>query len=191
LGSFDRHVHPDQPGRPDRRDAAASRPGAPRETEAQWAERLGLSTLTRAAAYESLHAETHTQDAPFRDRLAREGRGGKRESLSEPDGSRQTQDPPKPPADKPENAPETPGNYWTEVPRFLALWRDHVERWPWTQRLKTDRPMAAEQRAEAAGTVREIFQAEQAISGNVKDIEGSNAKPRSTGQLGWFRACQM
>ena len=41
-----------------------AQPEPPRETEAQLAERLGLPTLTRAAAYESLHTEAQSPRTP-------------------------------------------------------------------------------------------------------------------------------
>ena len=141
VGSFDRHVHSDEPDRPDRPDAAADRPRSPRETEAQPAERLGLPNLTRAAAYESLYAKAQAQDAPFRERLAREEReesAGSPESLTESTGNPAPPiDKPAPPIDKPappidkhappidnpERDPEAPRTYWTEVPRFFATWQ--------------------------------------------------------------------
>jgi hypothetical protein len=132
LGSFDRHVRPDEPDRPDRRDAAADQPGPSHETDAQLAERLGLSGLTRAAAYESLYAKAHAQDAPFRERLAREEReesAERRESLSEPADSPSPQNPPDPPIDRPERDLEATRNYWTEVPRFLVTWQFHADTW--------------------------------------------------------------
>ena len=121
VGSVDRHAQPDQPDPAGRPDAAREQPKSPRETEAQLAERLGLPTLTRASAYESLYARAIAQDAPFRERLAREEAAGKRESLSEAGESRAPQDPSEPPIDKPERDLETTRNYWTEAPRFLRL----------------------------------------------------------------------
>ena len=126
MGSFDRDVNSDEPGRPDRPDAAADRPRSPRETEAQLAERLGLPNLTRAAAYESLYAKAQAQDAPFRERLAREERAKSAESsesLTESAGK------PAPPIDNPERDPEAPRTYWTEVPRFFATWQRHTDAW--------------------------------------------------------------
>ena len=126
MGSFDRHVHSDEPDRPDRPDAAADRPRPPRETEAPLAERLGLPNLTRAAAYESLYAKAQAQDAPFRERLAREEREKSAESsasLTESTGK------PAPPIDSPERDPEAPRTYWTEVPRFFATWQRHTDTW--------------------------------------------------------------
>jgi hypothetical protein len=121
VGSVDRHAQPDQPDPGGRPDAAREQPESPRETEAQLAERLGLPTLTRASAYESLYARALAQDAPFRERLAREEAASKRESLSSAGESRAPRDPPKPPIDKPERDIETTRTYWTEVPRFLSL----------------------------------------------------------------------
>ena len=113
MGSFDRDVHSDEPHRPDRPDAAADRPRPPRETEAQLAERLGLPNLTRAAAYESLYAKAQAQDAPFRERLAREEREKSAESsasLTESTGK------PAPPIDHPERDPEAPRTYPPKSP---------------------------------------------------------------------------
>ena len=165
MGSFDRHVHSDETDRPDRPDAAADRPRLPRETEAPLAERLGLPTLTRAAAYESLYAKAQAQDAPFRERLAREEReqsAESSESLTESTGK------PAPPIDNPERDPEAPRTYWTEVPRFFTTWQRHVEQWPGSQDQKVDQPMGPSHRAEAAESLREIFQAESEVSDNIK-----------------------
>ena len=173
VGSVDRDAQPDQPDPAGRPDAAREQPTSPRETEAQLAERLGLPTLTRASAYESLYARAIAQDAPFRERLAREEAAGKREPLTEAGESHTPQDPPKPPIDKPERDLETTRNYWTEVPRFLSLWRDHVERWPWIKRLD-NRTINPEQQAEATDSVKGLFQAEPSISDNVRAIEAHN-----------------
>jgi hypothetical protein len=56
VGSVDRHAQPDQPDPGGRPDAAREHLTSPRETEARVAEGLGLPTLTRAGAYESLYA---------------------------------------------------------------------------------------------------------------------------------------
>lgn len=176
VGSVDRHAQPDQPdpaGPAGRPDAAREQPKSPRETEAQLAERLGLPALTRAGAYESLYARAMAQDAPFRERLAREEAAGKRESSSEAGESRAPQDPSKPPIDKPERDLETTRNYWTEVPHFFSLWRDHVGRWPWINRLD-NRTINPEQQAAAADSMRGLFQAEPSISDNVGAIGANN-----------------
>ncbi len=114
MGSIDRPVRPDppdppdQPGRPDR----SERPKTPQDFDAKLADRL--STLTRASAYERLYARAQAQDAPFREHLAREEPAQPKDSLS---------------AEKPERDPERPRTYWTEVPRFLALWGSITEKW--------------------------------------------------------------
>jgi hypothetical protein len=112
VGSIDRPVRPDQPDPPDRPDRS-ERPKTPQDFDAKLAERL--STLTRASAYERLYAGAQAQDAPFRERLAREESAQPKESLS---------------ADKPEPDLERPRTYWTEVPRLLANWDNHVDKWP-------------------------------------------------------------
>jgi hypothetical protein len=171
VGSFDRHVHSDEPDHPDRPDAAADRPRPPRETEVPPAERLGLPNLTRAAAYESLYAKAQAQDAPFRERLAREEReksAGSPESLTDSTGK------PAPPIDTPERDPEAPRTYWTEVPRFFATWQRHVEQWPGSEDQKVDQPMDLGHRAEVAESLREIRQTEPKVSENIKDIEKNN-----------------
>jgi hypothetical protein len=112
VGSIDRPVRPDQPDPPDRPDRS-ERPKTPQDFDAKLAERL--STLTRASAYERLYARAQAQDAPFRERLAREESAQPKESLS---------------ADKPEPDLERPRTYWTEVPRLLANWDNHVDKWP-------------------------------------------------------------
>ncbi len=201
VGSVDRHAQPDQPdpaGPAGRPDAARERPKSPHETEAQLAERLDLPALTRAGAYESLYARAMAQDAPFRERLAREEAAGKRESLSQAGESRAPQDPSKPPIDKPERDLETTRNYWTEVPSFLSLWRDHVGRWPWINRLD-NRTINPEQQAAAADSMRGLFQAEPSISDNVRAIgahdrrswlEGFDFRMKSGGGL-WKRSLKL
>ena len=147
MGSFDRHVHSDEPDRPDRPDAPADRPRPPRATEAQPAEHLGLPTLTRAAAYESQYAKAQAQDAPFRERLARDERATSAES---PASFTESTGKPAPPIDNRERDPEAPRTYWTEVPRFFTTWQRHVEQWPGSQDQKVDQPMDPGRRAEAA-----------------------------------------
>jgi hypothetical protein len=172
VGSFDRHVQPDEPDRQDRRDTAADRPKAPRETEAQLAERLGLSTLTRAAAYESLYAKAQAQDATFRERPAREDQEKSPESLT---------DAPSPPIDKPERDPEATRNYWTEVPRFLANWQHHTDEWSgkWymesnPQGSERHYDVSSERRARAADAVAKLSGAELPISDTIKQAAREN-----------------
>ena len=126
VGSIDRHARPDQPDPPDRpersdrpdRPERSERPETPQDFDAKLTERL--STLTRASAYERLHARAEAQDAPFRERLAREESARPKDSLT---------------ADKPERDPERPRTYWTEVPRFLAHWGSITDKWPFGVRL--------------------------------------------------------
>jgi hypothetical protein len=168
VGSFDRHVNSGEPDRPDRPDATADRPTSPRETEAPLAERLGRPNPSRAAAYESLYAKAQAQDAPFRERLAREEREKSAESLTESTSSLQ------PSSDKPERNLEATRTYWTEVPRFFATWHKHVEQWP-RQDQKVDQPMEPRHRAEATESLTEIRQKEPGVSDNIKNIEKDNA----------------
>ena len=177
VGSFDRHVHPDEPDRPDRRDPPADQPKAPRETEAQLAERLGLSTLTRRAAYESLYAKAQAQDAPFRERLAREEReksAGSPGSLTAPADAPA---PPKPPIDKPggpEGKVDAPRDYWTEVPRFFLLWQAIADRWPPRSKQEPGDSRARDGRADDLLVGEKISIREPPISSNVKEIETQN-----------------
>ena len=187
VGSVDRHAQPDQPDPAGRPDAAREQPKSPRETEAQLAERLGLPTLTRASAYESLYARAIAQDAPFRERLAREEAAGKRESLSEAGESRAPQDPSKPPIDKPERDLETTRNYWTEVPRFLSLWERIAEKWHEKWHMdsgsavdKRDYDLSPERRAKAVEAVAKIPPAELSVSDTVRNAE------RKTPYPGWL-----
>lgn len=187
VGSVDRHAQPDQPGPAGRPDAAQEQPTSPRETEAQLAERLGLPTLTRASAYESLYAKAMAQDAPFRERLAREEAAGKRESLSEAGESHTPQDPPKPPIDKPERDLETTRNYWTEVPRFFALWERIAEKWHEKWHMDSDSAIGRRDYdvspgkcAKAVEEVAKIPRAELSISDTVRNAE------RQTPYLGWL-----
>ena len=153
VGSIDRPVQPDPPDRPDRserqdrserperpeRSERPEQPKTPQDFDAKLAERL--STLNRASAYERLYARAQAQDAPFRERLAREESAQPKDSLR---------------AGKPERDLERPRTYWTEVPRFLAMWRDHAQKWPLIQGEKVDRPMESRQRAEAMTAVRHL-----------------------------------
>ena len=190
VGSVDRHAQPDQPdpaGPAGRPDAARGQPTSPRETEAQLAERLGLPALTRAGAYESLYARAMAQDAPFRERLAREEAAGKRESLSEAGESRAPQDPSKPPIDKPERDLETTRNYWTEVPHFLSLWERIAEKWHEKWHMdsdyavdRRDYDVSPERRAKAAEAVAKIPPAELSVSDTVRNVE------RQTPSPGWL-----
>ena len=184
VGSVDRHAQPDQPDPAGRPDAAREQPKSPRETEAQLAERLGLPTLTRASAYESLYARALAQDAPFRERLAREEAASKRESLSSADGSRAPRDPPKPPTDKPERDLETTRNYWTEVPRFFANWGRLAELWPARQQAeKGSSSQSGERHIQDLLPRERLIEKETPISGNVKGIEREDS---NTVQLAGF-----
>ena len=189
VGSVDRHAQPDQPDPAGRPDATREQPKSPRETEAQLAERLGLPTLTRASAYESLYARALAQDAPFRERLAREEAASKRESLSSAGESRAPRDPPKPPTDKPERDLETTRNYWTEVPRFFALWERIAEKWREKWCLDSGSPaerreydVSPDRRAKAVDEVAKIPRAELSVSDIVRAAEGR------TPYRGWLAA---
>lgn len=184
MGSFDRYVHSDEPDRPDRPDAAADRPRPPRETETPPAERLGLPTLTRAAAYESLYAKAQAQDAPFRERLAREEREKSAESsasLTESTGK------PAPPIDNPERDPEASRTYWTEVPRFFTTWQRHTDKWlgKWYMESTSGHQgrhfdVSSERRAGAVDAVAKISRSEPPISDTIKQTERENP------QRGWL-----
>ena len=163
MGSIDRPVQPDPPDRPDRPDRSdrsdrSERPKTPQDFDAKLAERL--STLNRASAYERLYARAQAQDAPFRERLAREESAQPKDSLS---------------AGKPERDLERPRTYWTEVPRFLAMWRDHAQKWPLIQGEKVDRPMESGRRAEADDAVRRLSQSEPGISEKLRDVAANNS----------------
>ena len=175
VGSVDRHAHPDQPDPPGRPDAAREQPKPPRETEAQLAERLGLSTLTRASAYQALYAKAHAQDAPIRERLAREER---EKSAESPESLTESPDASAPPIDKPERAPEAPRTYWTEVRSFLANWQRHADTWlrllpdrGQTDRSDSrDRSSQANARADAAPVIDRIARAEPRIGQDFNEV---------------------
>ncbi len=160
VGSIDRPARPDQPDPPDRPDRS-ERPATPQDFDAKLAERL--STLTRASAYERLYARAEAQDAPFRERLAREESARPKDSLA---------------ADKPEPEPdpERPRTYWTEVPRFLATWHDHAQKWPRAEDRKVEEPITSERRSEAADSVIDVYRAEPEISDAVRVVEVNNAR---------------
>ncbi len=170
VGSIDRPVRPDQPDPPDRPDRPdrSERPKSPQDLDAKLAERL--STLTRASAYERLYARAQAQDAPFRERLAREESAQPKDSLS---------------AGKPEHDLEHPRTYWTEVPRFLAMWRDHAQKWPWTEHRKVEQPITSERWSEAADSVIDVYRAEPEISDAVKAAAVNN-----TGR-GWLEGFEF
>ena len=176
VGSIDRHARPDQPDPPDRPDRSdrsersdrpdrpdrperSERPETPQDFDAKLTERL--STLTRASAYERLHARAEAQDAPFRERLAREESARPKDSLA---------------ADKPERDPERPRTYWTEVPRFLATWHDHAQKWLRAEDRKGEEPITPGSRSEAADSVIDVYSAEPEISDAVRVVEVNNAR---------------
>jgi len=161
VGSIDRPVRPDQPDPPDRPDRS-ERPKTPQDFDAKLAERL--STLTRASAYERLYARAQAQDAPFRERLAREESAEPKDSLSAD----------KP--DKPERDLERPRTYWTEAPRFLALWQKIADHWPARKKHESDSsPQSPDRRAEALLASEKISQGEPPISEKVRRIEQENS----------------
>ena len=157
VGSIDRPARPDQPDRPDRSERS-ERPETPQDFDAKLAERL--STLTRASAYERLYARAEAQDAPFRERLAREESARPKDSLT---------------ADQPQRDPERPRTYWTEVPRFLATWHDHAQKWPLIQGEKVDRSVESGRQVEENDAVRHLFQSEPEISEKLKDVAANNS----------------
>jgi hypothetical protein len=164
VGSIDRPVRPDQPDPPDRPDRSErperpEGPKTPQDFDAKLAERL--STLTRASAYERLYARAQAQDAPFRERLAMEESAQPKDSLS---------------AGRPERDLERSRTYWTEVPRFLAMWRDHAQKWPWTGHRKVEQPITSERRSEAADSVVDVYRAEPEISDAVRAAEVNIAR---------------
>lgn len=167
MGSIDRPGRPDEPDQPERH-------GQAREPEAARAERLGLDKLSRADYYKSQQAEATAQDAASLGPDRKMPRGA-------PDhlgGAR--------PEDKPTAKIESfPRNYWTEIPRFLARWREHLARWPRSRELRADRPMNPEQRAQAVEAIQKVPDAEPSISGNVKRIEAENT------YRGWLKGFEF
>jgi hypothetical protein len=81
-------------------------------------------------------------------------------------------------------------NYWTEVPRFLRVWADHVRRWP-AERVTTiaDRSrdpegswrgdggqyLAPEQLAQAKDVIATVQQKEKIVTGHMTDTERENS----------------
>jgi hypothetical protein len=81
-------------------------------------------------------------------------------------------------------------NYWTEVPRFLRAWADHVRRWP-VERVATivDRSrdpegswrgdggqyLAPERLAQAKDVIARMQQQEKIVTGHMTDTERENA----------------
>jgi hypothetical protein len=155
VGSIDRPDQPDRPDRPDR----SERPKTSQDFDAKLAERL--STLTRVSAYERLYARAQAQDAPFRERLAREESAQPKDSLS---------------ADKPERDLERPRTYWTEVSRFLALWQKIADHWSAGKKQESDSSsQSPDRRVEALLASEKVSQGEPSISEKVKRIEQENS----------------
>jgi hypothetical protein len=155
LGSLDRpgeQTDPadgsrDRPSGPDRRNRG--------ETEAEAAERLGLSNLTRGDYYDSQRAAAEAQEAAIKRR----------------DAARDQT------ADEPEQRLEEPRSYWTEVPRFLSMWQRLADRWP-QQLSKTPdaaSKLAPEQRTSITDAVDKVPAREPPISENIKAIAADNA----------------
>jgi hypothetical protein len=182
VGSFDRPREPSDPNPPERRGKPAGdgssdlpegsgRPDRPRnrpETEAEAAKRLGLSTLNRSDYYDSQRAAADAQETAIRRRDA-EARKNDESTESPPDK-------PPTPIDQPERHLEKPKNYWTEVPRFFAMWHRLADRWP-KQRTETADATSAlspEQRTVTLDAVQKVPEREPPISDNVKRIEADN-----------------
>jgi hypothetical protein len=190
--SADRSGQVDRPGH-------ADRPRAPRESESERAGRLGLSTLTREDAWRSQRAEADAQEAALerRDSAASRESADPAAPANEADtsarASREASEPELGPdrdapgrgADhwnlhRPEGQPEANIDaagryYWTEVPRFLAMWREHCDEWPGPRSHEAESSLDPEQRARTAESVRKIPDVEPPISGDVRQVEAENA----------------
>ena len=188
MGSFDRLREPSDPNPPERRGkptgegssdrpegpGSADRPRSRPETEAEVARRLGLSTLNRSDCYDSQRAAADAQEAAIRRRDAK--------ARKKDDPIQAPPDKPPTPIDQPERRLEEPRDYWTEVPRFFAMWQRLADRWPWRQRPEVaneasgDRgnEATAERRAGAVDAIAEIPRAEPPISDTVKKVESEN-----------------
>jgi hypothetical protein len=92
-------------------------------------------------------------------------------------------------AERPGERPDGNGGrgYWAEVPRFRLMWADHVRRWPDVRRPaaadRADDPPGShrgaggdipERRAEAAGAIGRIREAEPGISADARAIAREN-----------------
>jgi hypothetical protein len=92
-------------------------------------------------------------------------------------------------AERPGERPDGNGGrgYWAEVPRFRLMWADHVRRWPAVRRPaaadRADDPPGShrgaggdipERRAEAAGAIGRIREAEPGISADARAIAREN-----------------
>jgi hypothetical protein len=169
----DEHALEGQDRTADSSEHPADRP-PPREPESSSSDPYGISTLTRAQAFESLRAKADQQDDPVRVGLATQDSGAPlddQRSSSSPEGL----------IDQPEQALERPRDYWTEVPRFYLMWRDHTDRWP--------RTASHDQLERAEGTgfddaniaAERITQAETDISASVERIAGNCSSPTRLG----------
>src|SRR5579875_1356178 len=170
VGSFDRTTRgPDGPKPPDNPEQAAERLHAVRAADAEVVERYGLSKLTRSGTFESQSSRADAQDAGFRKRLAAEESGSAgtpREPLTDRGGGK---DRGNGSTDRPEQDLERPRSYWTEVPRFLAMWGRHKDQWPPTPR-PPDRSLQPEQRIEVADSADRIARAEPKVSSDMSRI---------------------
>jgi hypothetical protein len=190
VGSFDRPGEPDDPSPSDRRgksandgasdrpegSGSADRPRNSRETEADAAERLGLSTLTRGDYYDSQRAAADAQEAAIRRRDA-ESRDKDPDASNEGESTKSPPDRPPVPIDQPERRLEEPKNYWTEVPRFFAMWQRIAESWPWKPRSETAdaaSKLSPEQQSATLEEVDKVPAREPPISENIKRIEADN-----------------
>jgi hypothetical protein len=189
VGSFDRPGEPDDPNPSDRRGKSAGdgasdrpegsgsvdRPRNSRETEADAAERLGLSTLTRGDYYDSQRAAADAQEAAIRRRDA-ESRDKDAEAPTEGESTESPPDRLPVPIDQPERRLEEPRDYWTEVPRFFAMWHHIKDAWPYVRRSEQgEKSIEPEQKTEAAESIEKVSEGEPPISANVRQIQAENA----------------
>lgn len=183
MGSFDRPGEPDGPNPPDRRGKpgghsssdrpegsdSADRPRNRPETEADAAERLGLSTLTRGDYYDSQRAAADAQEAAIRRRDAESRDKGE---STEADDTEPTQDKPPVAVDQPERRLEEPRSYWTEVPRFFAMWHRIADRWPGRRAPDGPPPRLEQEAVRIDATAKSVVEAEPPISDNVERVVG-------------------
>lgn len=173
------------------------RSGTPQESESSRAERLGLSTLTREDVWRTQRSLAEAQEAA----LARSDSAGPRGQADPgpvtavdagvpagretpgPELGRERDTPaggadrwgPHRPEDHPATNVEAPGRYyWTEVPRFLTMWREHVTQWPGVGRDQAGSPLDPELRAKAVESIKIVPDAEPPISGNIERVEAEN-----------------
>ena len=178
------------------RSGNMDRPGASQEPESSREERLGLSGLTRADVWKSQRSQADAQEAEARSDFAAPRGWADPDSEAPADSGvpvpREAAEPELGPGrdtpgggadrwglhrteDHPATNVEAPGRYyWTEVPRFLTMWREHEGRWPARPAENRDYDVTPDLRVSARDEIAAAPRAEPPLSDAMKKAEAKN-----------------